>query len=67
MNEILGINGILVLRVEIYWRLRKYRIQRGLEQKKMEEMMLKLNEFSHNHHPGRVMVVAKYIRHGISV
>jgi hypothetical protein len=33
----------------------------------MEEMMLKLNEFSHNHHPSRVKMLAKYIRRGISV
>jgi hypothetical protein len=32
----------------------------------MEEMMLKLNEFSHNHHPPRVKMLAKYIRRGIS-
>jgi hypothetical protein len=30
-------------------------------------MMLKLNEFSHNHHPSRVKMLAKYIRRGISV
>ncbi|MBN1305531.1 MAG: hypothetical protein JXA13_13920 [Anaerolineales bacterium] len=29
-------------------------------------MMLKLNEFSHNHHPSRVKMLAKYIRRGIS-
>jgi len=29
--------------------------------------MLKLNEFSHNHHPPRVKMLAKYIRRGISV
>jgi len=28
---------------------------------KMEEMMLKLNVFSHNHHPYRVKLLAKYI------
>jgi hypothetical protein len=33
----------------------------------MEETMLKLNEFSHNHHPPRVRMLAKYIRRGISV
>jgi hypothetical protein len=33
----------------------------------MEEMMLNLNEFSHNHHPPRVKMLAKYIRRGISV
>lgn len=33
----------------------------------MEEIMLKLNEFSHNHHPSRVKMLAKYIRRGISV
>jgi len=27
--------------------------------------MLNLNEFSHNHHPGRVEMLAKYIRRGI--
>jgi hypothetical protein len=32
----------------------------------MEEMMLKLNEFSHNHHPGRVKILAKNSRRGIS-
>jgi hypothetical protein len=29
--------------------------------------MLKLNGFSHNHHPPRVKMLAKYIRRGISV
>ncbi len=29
--------------------------------------MLKLNEFSNNHHPSRVRMLAKYIRRGISV
>jgi hypothetical protein len=29
--------------------------------------MLKLNEFSHNHHPTRVKMLAKYIGRGISV
>ena len=29
--------------------------------------MLKLNEFSHNHHPPRVKMLVKYIRRGISV
>ena len=29
--------------------------------------MLNLNEFSHNHHPPRVKMLAKYIRRGISV
>jgi len=29
-------------------------------------MMLKLNEFSHNHHLSRVKMLAKYIRRGIS-
>jgi hypothetical protein len=33
----------------------------------MEEIMIKLNEFSHNHHPSRVKILAKYIRRGISV
>jgi hypothetical protein len=33
----------------------------------MEEMMLKFNEFSHNHQPSRVKTLAKYIRRGISV
>ena len=28
--------------------------------------MLTLNEFSHNHHPPRVKMLAKYIRRGIS-
>jgi hypothetical protein len=32
----------------------------------MEEIMLKLNEFSHNHHPSRVKMLAKIIRRGIS-
>ena len=29
--------------------------------------MLKLREFSHNHHPGRVKMLAEHIRRGISV
>ena len=29
--------------------------------------MLNLNEFSHNHHPSRVNLLAKYIRRGFSV
>lgn len=29
--------------------------------------MLNLNEFSHNHHPSRVNLLAKYIRRGIWV
>lgn len=29
--------------------------------------MLKLNEFSHNHHLSRVKMLEKYIRRGISV
>ena len=33
----------------------------------MEETMLNLNEFSHNHHPSRVNLLAKYIRRGFSV
>jgi hypothetical protein len=33
----------------------------------MEELTLKLYEFSHNHHTPRVSMLAKYIRHGISV
>jgi len=33
----------------------------------MEELMLKLNEFSHNHYPGRVKMLAKNIKRGISV
>jgi hypothetical protein len=33
----------------------------------MEEMMLQLNEFSHNHNPFGVKMLAKYIRRGISV
>jgi len=33
----------------------------------MEEMMLKLNEFSHKHHLFRVRILEKYIRRGISV
>jgi hypothetical protein len=33
----------------------------------MEEMMLRLNAFSNNHHPTWVKMLAKYIRHGISV
>lgn len=33
----------------------------------MEEIMLKLNEFSHNHHPSGVNLLAKIIRRGISV
>jgi hypothetical protein len=33
----------------------------------MEEMMLTINEFSHNHHLSRVKMLAKYIRRGISV
>jgi hypothetical protein len=32
-----------------------------------EEMMLKLNEFSHNHHPSWVKMLAKNIRRGIRV
>jgi hypothetical protein len=32
----------------------------------MEEMMLKLNEFSHKHHLFRVRILEKYIRRGIS-
>jgi len=33
----------------------------------MEEIMLKLSEFSHNHHPSGVKMLAKFIRYGISV
>jgi hypothetical protein len=33
----------------------------------MKEMILKLIEFSHSHHPSVVKVVAKYTRRGISV
>lgn len=33
----------------------------------MEEIMLQLNGFSHNHHPFWVKMLAKYIRRGISV
>ena len=29
--------------------------------------MLNLNEFSHNHHPSRVNLLAKYIRRGFPV
>ena len=29
--------------------------------------MLKLNEFSHNHHPSGVKMLAKFIRRGFSV
>jgi len=31
----------------------------------MEDMMLKLIEFSHNHHPSSVKLLAKKIRRGI--
>ena len=34
---------------------------------KMEEMMLISNEFSHNYHPSRAKMLAKYVRRGISV
>ncbi len=33
----------------------------------MEEMMLKLSEFHHNHHPSGVKMLAKFIRRGIRV
>jgi hypothetical protein len=33
----------------------------------MEESTQKVYEFSHNHHLGRVKMLAKYIRRGISV
>ncbi len=33
----------------------------------MEEFLLNLNEFSHNHYPPRVKMLEKYIRRGISV
>jgi hypothetical protein len=33
----------------------------------MEETMLNLSEFSHNHHPSVVNLLAKYIRRGIRV
>jgi hypothetical protein len=33
----------------------------------MEAMMLKLNDSSHSHHPGRVKMLAKNSRRGISV
>ena len=33
----------------------------------MEKMMLKLHMLSHNHHSGRVKMLVKYIRRGISV
>jgi len=33
----------------------------------MDEIMLKLNEFSNNHHPSRMKMLAKYIKRGISV
>ncbi len=29
--------------------------------------MLKLNEFSHNHHPSKVKMLAEFVRRGISV
>jgi hypothetical protein len=32
----------------------------------MEGIMLKLSEFSQNHHPSGVKMLAKYIRRGIS-
>ena len=34
---------------------------------KMEEIMLKLSEFRHNHHPSDGRMLAKFIRRGISV
>jgi hypothetical protein len=34
---------------------------------RLEETMLKLSEFSHNHHPSGVKLLAKNIRRGISV
>ncbi len=33
----------------------------------MEEMMLKLNEFHHNHHPSGVKMLVNFIRRGFSV
>jgi hypothetical protein len=33
----------------------------------MEEMMLKLDEFSHNHHPSRVKMLANFFLNGIWV
>jgi len=33
----------------------------------MEEIMLNLNEFSYNHHPSGVNLLAKIIRRGFSV
>jgi hypothetical protein len=33
----------------------------------MEELTLKVDEFNHNHHPGRVKMLAQYIRRGISL
>ena len=33
----------------------------------MEEIMLKLSEFRHNHHPSGVKMLAKFIRRGFSV
>jgi hypothetical protein len=33
----------------------------------MEEIMLKLSEFSHNHHPSGVKLLANFIRRGIWV
>ena len=33
----------------------------------MEETMLKLSEFGHNHHPSGVKMLVKNIRRGISV
>ena len=32
---------------------------------KIEEIMLKLSEFSHNHHPSRVKLLENFIRRGI--
>jgi hypothetical protein len=33
----------------------------------MEEIMLKLSEFRHNHYPSGVKMLAKFIRYGISL
>jgi hypothetical protein len=33
----------------------------------MEKIMLKLSEFSHNHHPSGVKMLANFIRRGIWV
>ena len=43
------------------------KLYKGVKRCKMEEILLKLSEFRHNHHPSGVKMLANFTRCGIPV